>query len=68
MKYTGKFLTQEEIKSVTAALNTPYIIVGGMPPPSPQKLVHSMALAKGLPEIPGYYGADLSTGEIVEAA
>jgi hypothetical protein len=28
---------------------------------------HRAALAHGLPEIPGYYGIDLSNGEFVEA-
>lgn len=63
----GVTLTPEEIKSVKTALATPVIAPGGVWPESPQKMVHRMALAHGLPEIPGYYGADLKTGEILKS-
>ena len=67
MNSTGKFLTAEEIAAVRATLGAPLLIAihCGMPLyDSPQQAVHKFALAKGLPEIDGYYGADLRTGEI----
>jgi hypothetical protein len=35
---------------------------------SPIEAAHRAALKRGLPEIPGYYGIDLSNGEFVKAA
>jgi hypothetical protein len=67
MTYLKVFATPEEIASLKSCLNTPYIVVGGIEPESPQKIAHRMALAHGLPEIPGYYGCDLRTGEFVKA-
>lgn len=67
MTGTGVFLTDEEVVRVRSAASMPYIIVGGMAPQSPQQVVHNIALAKGLPEITGYYGANLKTKEIVTA-
>lgn len=64
---TGVFLTEDEIETVKKVLSLPYIVVGGSPPPSVQETVHRLALGKGLPEIPGYYGADLATGEVVRS-
>lgn len=66
MTYTGVFATQEEIQTLKNTLNQPYIMVGGHWPKSPQEVAHSLALAHGLPEIPGYYGCDLRTGEFVK--
>jgi len=34
----------------------------------PVEAAHRFALAHGLPEIPGYYGIDLSNGEFIVAA
>ena len=67
MKSTGKFLTADEIESVKRTMNTPLIAIHTGMPQSPKQRVHAYALAKGLPEIPGYYGASLETGEIFEA-
>jgi hypothetical protein len=67
MTYTGVFATKEEIKSLKNSLNTPYIRVGGHWPESPQVIAHRYALSHGLPEIQGYYGCDLKTGEFVKA-
>jgi len=41
--------------------------LGGHWPESPQQVAHKLALSHGLPEIPGYYGCDLQTGEFVKA-
>lgn len=70
MKNTGKKLTQAQIEAVLANLNRPamYIsggqLMGGDETPSQQ--VHKFAIENGLPEIPGFYGADLKTGIIYE--
>lgn len=65
MKYTGVIATKEEIQQMKDAANQPYIMIGGHWPESPQKVCHEIALKHGLPEIPGYYGCDLRTGEFV---
>lgn len=62
---TGVFATEEEIETMKRALDTPYMIFGGKPPRSAAEVAHSLALAHGLPEIPGRYGCDLRTGEFV---
>lgn len=67
MTRTKVFATPDEIESLKTALKTPYIVVGGVAPENPQKIAHRMAIAHGLPEIPGYYGCDLKTGEFVTA-
>ncbi len=63
---TGIKLTTEQIEAVTKAQHTPLMKIGGQWPESPKERVHRFALANGLPEIPGYYGADLETGEIIK--
>lgn len=65
MKYLNVFATKEEIDLLKAALKIPYIIVGGQTSESPQKIAHRLALKHNLPEIPGYYGCDLTTGEFI---
>lgn len=65
MNGTGKFATDEQIERMKSAVSAPYIIVGGVGPPDPAKVCHQCALEQGLPEIKGYYGCDLSTGEFV---
>jgi len=65
MKYTGTFATKEEVQILKGTLNQPYIMVGGHWPDSPQQAAHNLALKHGLPEITGYYGCDLRTGEFV---
>lgn len=67
MNYTRVFLTEDEVKRVKEVAALPMIMIGGTLPEDPRKLVHRLALAHGLPEISGYYGADLRTGEIVIA-
>lgn len=65
MRNMNVFATQEEIDSLKASLNTPYIVAGGIEPMSPLELSHSFALKHGLPEFEGMYGIDLRTGEFV---
>jgi hypothetical protein len=65
MRQTGVFATEEQVEALKASLKQPYLVVGGVPPESPQRLAHRYALAQGLPEIAGYYGCDLKTGEFV---
>ena len=67
VKQTGVFATNEEIQTMKNACNQPYIMVGGHWPDSPQQVAHRLALNHGLPEIEGYYGCDLQTGEFVTA-
>lgn len=68
MKDTGKKLTPEEIEEVKSNMNRPVMyITGGHRiggDETPQQQVHRLALAKGLPEVSGYYGADLRDGTI----
>ncbi len=65
MKYTGVFATQDEVQMLKDALNPPYMMIGGYWPDSPQQVAHRIALKHDLPEIKGYYGCDLRTGEFV---
>jgi hypothetical protein len=67
MNHTGTFATEDEIESLKASLSQPYIVIGGIPPRSPAEVAHSFALGHGLPEIQGYYGCDLETGEFLTA-
>ncbi len=65
MKYTGVFATKDEIDAIAHAAKMPCIVFGGHYPKSPQEVAHKYALKHGLPEIIGYYGCDLRTGEFV---
>lgn len=71
MKDTGKRLTAEQIESVKENLNRPVMFLSGGQriggDETAQQEIHRYALAYGLPEISGYYGADLKTGIIYEA-
>ncbi len=70
MKDTGKKLTEEQIKEVKENLNRPVMFLSGGErmggDETPQQQVHRFALSLGLPEVSGYYGADLNTGVIYE--
>jgi hypothetical protein len=70
MRDTGKKLTAEQIEAVKANINRPVMFLSGGHriggDETPQQQVHRFALANGLPEITGYYGADLSDGTIYE--
>ncbi|MGA9860065.1 MAG: hypothetical protein WBQ18_19525 [Solirubrobacteraceae bacterium] len=73
---TGITMTEEErleCRGLTIqAQNTPVISVDGvtswsqMAWQTARRAVHRYALAHGLPEIPGYYGANLETGEFLK--
>lgn len=67
MNYTGVFATEAEIETLKGLASAPYLIFGGQPPRDPLKESHRLALEHGLPEVEGYYGCDLSTGEFVSA-
>lgn len=67
MKRTGIKATEEEIDTLKAAASTSGMMIGGVPPRDPAKLAHEIALRHGLPEIPGFYGIDLATGEFLAA-
>jgi len=70
VKDTGKKLSKEQIESIKANMNRPVMFLSGGRrmggDETPQQEVHRYALAAGLPEITGYYGADLRTGKIYE--
>jgi hypothetical protein len=67
MKRLNVFATPKEIENIKAAASAPVIYLSGGTPMGgdPLKMAHSAALAHGLPEIPGYYGIDLKSGEFV---
>jgi hypothetical protein len=65
VKYLGVFATKDEIQQMKNACNMPYIRVGGHWSESPEEVAHRIALKHDLPEIEGYYGCDLRTGEFV---
>ena len=71
MKDTGKKLTAEQIAAVKANVDRPVMYLSGGArmggDETPQQQVHRFALASGLPEIAGYYGADLRDGTIYES-
>lgn len=55
MKYTGVFATEAETKTLKEIINTPVMMI--FEPRSDARVeCHKMALAHGLPEIPGMYG------------
>ena len=67
MTKTGVKATKEEFESLQRMLRSPLMYLSGGTPMAgdPIKECHRLALAHGLPEIPGYYGIDLK-GEFVE--
>lgn len=67
MKRTGIKATDEEIASLKTAASTSGMMIGGVAPRDPAALAHEIALRHGLPEIPGFYGCDLATGEFLAA-
>jgi hypothetical protein len=67
VEYLNVFATKSEIQQMKDAASTPYMMVGGHWPESPQEACHRIALSHGLPEITGYYGCDLRSGEFVKA-
>jgi hypothetical protein len=67
MKYLNVFATPEEIQEIKEIAKLPCIMIGNVTPESPLHACHRIALSHGLPEITGYYGCDLRTGEFVSA-
>jgi len=61
------FATEKEIQTMKDAMKMPYIKIGDYWTETPQEVCHKIALSHGLPEIKGYYGCDLITGEFVKA-
>jgi len=66
-KCLGVFATPDQIRDIKACVNAPVMYLSGGKPmfDDPLEAAHKAALAQGLPEIPGYYGIDLSNGEFV---
>lgn len=75
---TGVFLTEDEAAAVETlaarASSTPVITFGGGGPDAAsvawsvvKQTCHRFALAHGLPEIPGYYGCDLESREVLKS-
>lgn len=67
MKRHGVFATKEEIGMLKGLQGAPYLVFKGVEPRDPLKETHRLALAHGLPEIEGYYGCDLETGEFLSS-
>lgn len=71
MRNTGKKLTAEQIAAVKTNMATPVMYISGGQrmgsDETPQQQVHRFALENGLPEVAGFYGADLRDGTIYEA-
>lgn len=77
MKRLSIFATAEEIEHIKHCATMPVMAFTNPAAPgpgvspvipfceSPLEAAHRAALAHGLPEIPGYYGIDLSNGEFV---
>lgn len=65
MKKTGKFATKAELKHIKFLASAPMVMIGGLIPKSPQVEVHRLAMKHGLPDVSGYYGMDLKTGEFL---
>lgn len=77
MNQTGKYATPEEVEEVTGMVA--HAQISGMTAArfGPQRhddlmheahrRVHELALAHGLPDVPGFYGLD-ATGQFVSAA
>jgi len=80
IKRLGVFATEEEVAYIKHCQAMPMIAFTNPAAPgpgvphalpmceSPIEAAHHAALNHGLPEIPGYYGIDLSNAEFVEAA
>jgi hypothetical protein len=77
IKRLGVFATEDEIQRIKHCQSMPVMAFTNPAPPgpgispvipmseSPVEAAHRAALSHGLPEIPGYYGIDLSNGEFV---
>lgn len=69
MKRLNVFASAQEIENIKAAASAPVMYLSGGQPMGgdPLKMAHAAALSHGLPEIQGYYGIDLKSGEFVSA-
>ena len=79
-KRLGVFATEEEVAHIKHCQSMPIMGITNPAAPgpgvpatlpfceSPIEAAHRAALDHGLPEIPGYYGIDLSNAEFLEAA
>lgn len=56
MKGTGVFATESEVAKLKKMIEEPSVMFFFVSRQEVQKSCHAMALAHGLPEIPGYYG------------
>ncbi len=65
MTRTGKFATAAEIAAIKETANTPLIALQCGMSETPLQHAHRVAIGHGLPEITGYYGIDLKTGEFI---
>jgi len=66
MNRLNVFATKEEIEQLKVSVScSGMFLSGGQPMSEPAKDAHRIALAHGLPEITGFYGCDLQTGEFV---
>ena len=67
MKRTNVFADKKEIEYIKSRQNAPVMLVGGVDTSRPTALeaAYKAAIKHGLPEVTGYYGIDLITGEFV---
>lgn len=61
---TGVLATPEEVETMQEAYAIPLMVIADRIP-RPEKTVHAIALAHGLPEIRGFYGCDFRDGEFI---
>ncbi len=62
---TRKFASEKQIIRIKSAQNRPQIMLQCGPIRSALEEAHEVALELGLPEIRGFYGINLDTGEIL---
>ena len=62
---TGKFLTDDQLDTLKLELSVGTITIGGVRAANPKETLNRFALGLGLPDIPGNYGANLQTGEVL---
>lgn len=68
MTRTNVFATAEQLTNLNAVAKPQPAITLNIPTGSTAlQLAHKYALQNGLPEVSGYYGCDLETGEFVSA-
>ena len=65
--YTGVGATDDEEKQMRARRPLPMLAARFGPRPEPHELIHSFALAHGLPEVSGFYGYDFEERQFIKA-